>query len=68
MKDYEAAVAPTKAELFKRMLHALPPRDAVIVELGIGSFPNAAFYAGASGPFDLIGVDPNDAMKVGAER
>ena len=45
MKGYEAAVAEKKAELFDAMLGALTTsREAVVVELGMGSFPNARYY------------------------
>ena len=67
MGDYEQAVAPAKRKLFDQMLSALPPAkgsDApVVVELGMGSFPNAPFYASATAPLDVVGVDPNDSMK-----
>lgn len=66
MKEYEVAVAPAKDDLFRRMLQALPRATGsspVIVELGIGSFPNAPYYASASTPLDLLGIDPNDSMK-----
>ena len=63
MRDYEVAVGPTKQRYFGKMLRALPARpDAVVVELGMGSFPNSPFYAEARYPLDLIGVDPNDSM------
>ena len=71
MGDYEAAVAPSKRKLFDRMLSALPApsgpdakdnADPLIVELGMGSFPNAPFYARATQPLDIVGVDPNDSM------
>mmetsp|Transcript_16447 Transcript_16447/g.36996 ORF Transcript_16447/g.36996 Transcript_16447/m.36996 type:complete len:341 (+) Transcript_16447:68-1090(+) len=65
MKDYERAVEPQKRKLFEEVLPNLPKKDAVVVEVGIGSFPNAKFYACAGAPesFDLIGVDPNDSME-----
>ena len=47
MGDYEAAVAGRKRELFDRLLARLPRSDAVVVELGMGSFPNAQFLAAA---------------------
>lgn len=63
MASYEAAVAPTKRRLFDALLPTLR-RDAVVVELGIGSFPNAPFYAAAARtPLDVVGVDPNDSME-----
>ena len=72
MFDYEHAVAPTKRKLFDRMLSALPAAERtdapVVVELGMGSFPNAQFYASAKAPLDVVGVDPNDSMKAYAMR
>ena len=67
MGSYENAIKPTKEKLFDRMLSALPAKDAVVVELGVGAFPNAPFYAQpalGSGPqgMDIVGVDPNVAM------
>lgn len=60
MVDYEAAVAPSKKELFAKMLSALPARtDALVVELGMGSFPNAPYYQASRAPLDIVGVDPN---------
>ena len=64
MKGYESAVASKKEALFARMLRDLPSRpDAVVVELGMGAFPNAPYYAGARAPLDVVGVDPNDSME-----
>lgn len=65
MGSYEAAIAPTKQRLFGRVLSNLPAKDAVVVELGIGTFPNAPYYAstrGAPRRMDIVGVDPNVAM------
>ena len=61
MADYERAVRDTKAELFSRLFAKLPASDSVVVELGMGSFPNAPFYA-AGNAVDIVGVDPNDYM------
>ena len=62
MADYEAAVAPKKKALFAKMLGSLK-EESTVVELGMGTFPNAGFYA-SSGPrgLDIVGVDPNDSM------
>ncbi|KAL1524550.1 hypothetical protein AB1Y20_019442 [Prymnesium parvum] len=73
MRQYEQAVAPTKARLFRRLLDKVPRSDAFIVELGMGTFPNAPYYANApskAGPrrLDILGIDPNDAMNEYAER
>lgn len=62
MVTYEAAVASTKRRLFDALLPTLRA-DAVVLELGIGSFPNAPFYDAARVPLDVIGVDPNDSME-----
>ena len=69
MKAYEKAVEPTKFRLFASLLAGLPAADAVVVEMGIGTFPNAKYYTTAlprdtRGPasLDIIGIDPNDAM------
>eukprot|EP00316_Scyphosphaera_apsteinii_P021345 CAMPEP_0119332628 /NCGR_PEP_ID=MMETSP1333-20130426/83197_1 /TAXON_ID=418940 /ORGANISM="Scyphosphaera apsteinii, Strain RCC1455" /LENGTH=164 /DNA_ID=CAMNT_0007342493 /DNA_START=36 /DNA_END=526 /DNA_ORIENTATION=+ len=62
MKSYEAAVALTKERLFKNLLSGLPARDSVIVEVGMGSFPNAPFFTAGPPGMDIIGVDPNDQM------
>ena len=73
MAGYERALAPIKRRLFSQLFAALPSEDAVVVELGLGTFPNAAYYAealaaakpnGAAGRgLDVVGVDPNDAMR-----
>lgn len=69
MADYEEAVAPKKDPLFARMLEALPrTREPVIVELGMGSFPNARYYKYRPRGLDIIGVDPNDSMEKYAMR
>ena len=41
MKSYESAIAPKKTQLFDRLVRSLPSGSAVVVELGIGTFPNA---------------------------
>ena len=61
MKSYETAVSPIKQRLFTQLSTRLPP-GATVVELGLGTFPNAQYYSGARG-LDLIGIDPNDAME-----
>ena len=69
MGQYEAAVAPTKAKLFERLFAAVPAVEPVIVELGIGTYPNAPFYARAAPQrIDVVGVDPNEAMEPYAKR
>jgi hypothetical protein len=61
MGQYEAAVASQKQALFTRLLETLPSTDAVVVELGMGTFPNAPFYVSTRsgmGPqrLDIIGI------------
>ena len=75
MGDYEAAVAPKKKELFGALLASLPRNEGVVVEIGMGSFPNAPFFAqppaGSKPPpaaMDIIGIDPNDSMARYAQR
>ena len=68
MGGYERAVAPIKRRLFSQLFSSLPSEDAVVVELGLGTFPNAPYYAEAlAGPngkkLDVVGVDPNDSMQ-----
>ena len=68
MKDYEAEASPKKASLFRDLLSSLPPNQSsepLIVEVGMGSFPNSKFYhpSAANRPLDIVGVDPNDSMK-----
>ncbi|GMH52303.1 hypothetical protein TrST_g7442 [Triparma strigata] len=67
MKDYEAEASPKKASLFRDLLSSLPPNQSsepLIVEVGMGSFPNSKFYhPSANRPLDIVGVDPNDSMK-----
>eukprot|EP00930_Biecheleria_cincta_P082068 TRINITY_DN7162_c0_g3_i1.p1 TRINITY_DN7162_c0_g3~~TRINITY_DN7162_c0_g3_i1.p1 ORF type:complete len:366 (+),score=75.81 TRINITY_DN7162_c0_g3_i1:32-1099(+) len=64
MRDYEEAVAANKRKHFEQFFQALP-KGATIVEVGLGSFPNAPFFGMSSAPqgMDIIGVDPNDSME-----
>lgn len=62
MKSYENAVEPVKSRLFSRLLAELPSSNAVVIELGMGSFPNAKYYASGPAALDIVGVDPNDSM------
>jgi len=64
MADYERAVAERKRDLFQRLFRTLPARGAVVVDLGIGTFPNAPYFAAADAPLgmDVVGIDPNDSM------
>eukprot|EP00931_Biecheleriopsis_adriatica_P088738 TRINITY_DN62989_c0_g1_i1.p1 TRINITY_DN62989_c0_g1~~TRINITY_DN62989_c0_g1_i1.p1 ORF type:complete len:309 (-),score=49.48 TRINITY_DN62989_c0_g1_i1:65-991(-) len=70
MVDYERAVSKRKRALFSRLLACLPSRDAVVVEVGIGSFPNSLYFSSRSAPtgIDFIGVDPNDFMEEYARK
>ena len=67
MGQYEAALAPTKTKLFNKLLSALPSDDATVVELGMGTFPNAPYFRG-NGNLDIVGVDPNDSMEAFARK
>jgi len=67
MQGYERALTPTKRELFARLLASLPQDSPLVVELGMGTFPNAPFYVGST-PLDLVGVDPNDSNAEYARR
>lgn len=66
MGDYERAAYPIKRALFKSLFQDLQKTDEpVVVEIGIGSFPNAPYYTPRleMGGVDIIGVDPNDKME-----
>ena len=54
---YEEQVASYKQCLFKRLRALTPTENAVVIELGIGSFPNAPYYMGWNA--QIIGIDPN---------
>ena len=66
MVNYEKEAAPTKQKLFQTLFDYLKTSKAgeqpVIVEVGMGSFPNAKYYQQIDG-LDIIGVDPNDSME-----
>lgn len=77
MVDYEREAYPKKKELFKQLFSSLPingnnNEEPVVVEIGMGSFPNALYYEGAAKGLDIVGIDPNDWMtgyaKENAER
>lgn len=69
MVSYEKAVAPVKKELFNRLFDSIPKTpDVVVLELGMGSFPNAPFYAASQTRLDVVGVDPNDSMESFAKK
>lgn len=76
MRDYEAEAYPKKKELFRRLFSSIEGVSAaggtttdgdgpVVVEVGMGSFPNALYYGKNKKihGLDIIGVDPNDRMK-----
>ena len=67
MGDYEQAAFPTKKRLFESLFLSLKEKaEPVVVEIGIGSFPNAPYYTQRlqqQGGLDIIGVDPNDRME-----
>ena len=39
-----------KAKLFRSLLSTLPRKDAVIAEVGMGSFPNAPYFSQSGAP------------------
>ena len=64
MIDYERAVSKKKRALFAK-LWGLLPSNPVVVEVGIGSFPNALYFGSRNAPrsMDIVGVDPNEFME-----
>lgn len=61
MTGYEMAIADRKNKLFSQMLERLPGFDetnpsaeATIVEVGMGTFPNANLYFGAGRTYDCL--------------
>jgi len=62
MVDYERAQSRKKRQLFNKMLQGLPATPTV-VEVGMGSFPNALYLKKLPPQTDLVGVDPNDSME-----
>ncbi|CAL1170837.1 unnamed protein product [Cladocopium goreaui] len=65
MIDYERAIAKKKRKLFQDLFGLLPKSGPVVLEVGIGSFPNALYLGSREAPqnMDIIGVDPNEYMK-----
>jgi SAM-dependent methyltransferase len=82
MGGYEQAVAERKQALFSQLFTHLAAgagaagagaagAEATVVEVGMGTFPNARYYfdpavggdGGRTYTLDLVGVDPNDAME-----
>lgn len=72
MEGYEAIARPYKTRLFQNLFESLMStrniddyRPMKIVEVGMGTFPNAEYYAmksASSMNLNIIGVDPNDYM------
>jgi len=62
MVEYERAQSQKKRQLFNKMLKGLPSNPTV-VEVGMGSFPNALYLKKLPPQTDLVGVDPNDSME-----
>ena len=75
MVEYEKEVEQYKADLFQKLFDSLGDAGhsdnvpVVIVEVGMGTFPNAKLYAQASSSsalntttLDIVGVDPNESM------
>lgn len=71
MSDYEREIQKYKADLFQKLFYSLSDGSGtsvpVVVEVGMGTFPNAKYYAQALSSsglkgFDIVGVDPNDSM------
>jgi len=71
MVGYEEKARPYKQKLFQSLFALLSKEDnpqPTIVEVGMGTFPNAPYYAQGikDNPslqgFDIISVDPNDYM------
>jgi len=71
MVGYEREAFPTKKKIFSKLFASLETmdlkEDPVVVEIGMGSFPNALYYSPknrkVSGGLDIIGIDPNDRME-----
>eukprot|EP00521_Asterionellopsis_glacialis_P016173 CAMPEP_0195294748 /NCGR_PEP_ID=MMETSP0707-20130614/15805_1 /TAXON_ID=33640 /ORGANISM="Asterionellopsis glacialis, Strain CCMP134" /LENGTH=269 /DNA_ID=CAMNT_0040355799 /DNA_START=42 /DNA_END=851 /DNA_ORIENTATION=- len=73
MRDYEKAAFPKKKLLFETLFTSLHAKEEpVIVEIGMGSFPNALYYKKYANnqqfkSLDIIGIDPNDQMELYAK-
>ena len=71
MSEYEEEARPYKEQLFLSLFDSLESKGTqppVIVEVGIGTFPNAQYFAqymrsSKLESLDVIGIDPNDSMK-----
>jgi len=58
-ETYEEQVASYKHSLFQRLRALIPTPNAVVVELGIGCFPNAPYYTGWD--VQLLGLEPDSS-------
>jgi len=56
-ESYESQVAGYKQRLFECMWQLTPSHNAIVVELGIGCFPNAIYYQGWDG--QVLGLEPD---------
>ena len=54
---YEEQVAGYKQLLFEHLRALTPSQNALVIELGIGCFPNAPYYAGWD--VQIIGIEPD---------
>ena len=57
---YEDQVVGYKQRLFQRLRALTPPANAVVIELGIGLFPNARLYAGWEN-VQVLGLEPDSS-------
>ena len=58
-EKYEEQVAGYKQRLFQRLRALTPPANAVVIELGIGLFPNAIYYKGWD--VQVLGLEPDSS-------
>ena len=56
---YESQVASYKQRLFERLRQLTPSPNAVVVELGIGCWPNAIYYKGWD--VQVLGLEPDSS-------
>jgi ubiquinone/menaquinone biosynthesis C-methylase UbiE len=57
---YESQVASYKQRLFERLRQLTPSANAVVVELGIGCWPNAPYYM-AGKNVQVLGLEPDSS-------
>lgn len=66
MQDYERAIAPFKRSLFQKVKSTAKAGGTRVLELGMGTGPNLAYY---SSDFESIwGIDPNPYMSTYLEE